>query len=118
MPNEQASPGKLAHAVHSLLLSGLIVSCLLLLLGLVLVFWKQQPRPAGIPDAGFKLLQHAAQGDGVAILNLGLLILMLTPAMRVTVLVIGWSLERDWRFASIALGVLVLLAISLGLGMS
>lgn len=118
MTNEQGSLRSLAHAVHSLLLSGLVVSCVLLLLGLALVFWNQEPRPAGIPEAGFKLLRHAAHGEGVAILNLGLLILMLTPALRVTVLVVGWSLERDWLFASIALSVLVLLAISLALGMS
>lgn len=118
MSVEQHAPGKLAHWVHRILLSGLITSGLLLTVGLVIIFTTHEPRPAGSPEAGFELLEHAAHGSGVAILNLGLFILMLTPALRVLVLVIGWLLERDWVFASVALGVFVLLGISLTLGMS
>lgn len=116
MSRESPASGKLAHAVHSLLLWGLIISCAFLLIGLLLVFWRHEPRPVGFPEAGYALLRHAMQGNGVAILNLGLLILILTPSFRVLVLVIGWSLDRDWLFAAIALCVLILLAMSLRLG--
>ena len=107
---------RLAHWVHAILLGGLILSGLLLLAGLVLVFVRQEPRPLGIPEAGFELLRHAVNGEGVAILNLGLLILLFTPALRVAVLVVGWSLERDWTFMAVSLVVLMLLGISLALG--
>jgi uncharacterized membrane protein len=41
---------------------------------------------------------------------------MLTPILRVLVLAIGWLLEKEWRFAAIALCVLALLATSVVLG--
>ncbi len=51
-------------------------------------------------------------GDRTAILDLGLLLLMLTPVLRVTILAIGWLTARQTRFALVALTVLLLLALS------
>lgn len=118
MSKQQDHSSKTAHWVHYSLLSGLVVSGLLLGLGLVLVFVEHLPRPIQVPQAGFELLRHAMHGEGIAILNLGLLILILTPGLRVAVLVVRWSLDGDWRFAAVALFVLVLLCFSMGLGMT
>jgi len=117
LPDKSALPGKLAHWVHVTLLSGLTLSGLLLVVGLVLVFVQHEPRPDSPPEAGLEFLRHALRGEGVAILNLGLLILMLTPAFRIAVLVIGWYLERDWIFTAVAAGVLALMGLSLFLGL-
>lgn len=113
----QFQPGNLAHWVHRILLGGLVVSGLLLIFGLAIVFVFQEPRPVITPEGGIELLKHVAKGGGVATLNLGLFILILTPGLRVLVLAIGWCLERDWVFAAVALAVFVLLALSLTLGM-
>jgi uncharacterized membrane protein len=118
MATKYEESARVVHWVHYGLLSGLIVSGSLLVLGLVIVFSRQEPRPVGIPEVGFELLRHALRGDGVAVLNLGLLVLILTPVLRVAVLVVGWCQERDWAFAAIALSVLILLGISMGLGLS
>ena len=61
-------------------------------------------------------MSKAAKGDGTAILQLGLLVLMLTPVARVVVLAVGWLVDREWRFALVALFVFALLMTSLILG--
>lgn len=118
MTDPPLATSKLAHWVHWALTAGIALSAVLLLTGLVVTFWTHEPRPEGVPEAGFELLRHALQGHGPAILNLGLLILMLTPALRVYVLAIGWFWERDWVFTAVALCVLALLSTSLFLGAS
>lgn len=107
----------LAHWVHLTLLTGLVASSLLMLVGLVALMVNHQPRPVKLPVKLEDLLRHALVGDGLAILDLGLLLLMLTPALRVMVLGVGWLQEREWRFAMVALIVLALLATSVFLGM-
>ena len=62
------------------------------------------------------LLNMALHGDGVALLDLGFLVLMLTPLARVFILGIGWGSERRWRLAAVAFTVLGLLAISMLIG--
>jgi len=52
------------------------------------------------------------EGNGVAWMELGVLMLLATPVLRVIVLAIGWSLQRDGRMALVALVVLLLLAVS------
>lgn len=118
MTDRHQSTSKLAHWVHWALTAGVAMSAVLLLMGLVVTFSTHEPRPEGVPEAGFELLHHAIQGHGPAILNLGLLILMLTPALRVSVLAIGWFWERDWVFTAVAACVLALLTTSLFLGAS
>ena len=52
----------------------------------------------------------------MAVMQLGLVILMLTPVARVLVLGLDWLLESDRVFAGVAATVLALLAISVVLG--
>ena len=62
------------------------------------------------------LVRESARFKGPALTTLGLLVLMVTPIMRVVVLFVGWSLRRDWLFASVAIVVLGRLTVSLLLG--
>jgi uncharacterized membrane protein len=62
------------------------------------------------------LCREAGRFHGPAITTLGLLVLMVTPIMRVVVLLVGWAARRDWLFAAVALVVLALLILSLLLG--
>jgi uncharacterized membrane protein len=41
---------------------------------------------------------------------------MVTPILRVVVLLAGWAIDREWRFSAVALTVLALLIASLLLG--
>ena len=106
---------QLQHWVHRTLLSGLVLSALLLVCGIaaMLAQGREQVPPH---DSVSTLLHEAARFNGPSITTLGLLVLMITPIMRVVVLLVGWTLERNWGFAAVALVVLGLLILSLSLG--
>ena len=107
----------LARWVHRVLLSGVVTAGLLMAVGLAVAIVREQPRPVGQPHSVSTLPGRVAAGDGVALIELGLLLLILTPASRVAVLAVGWLASGDRRFAAVALSVLGLLALSVWLGL-
>jgi uncharacterized membrane protein len=65
-------------------------------------------------DADFSnLVTSLSRGRPIAIAQLGLLVLVATPVVRVLASVVGFALEGDRLYASITLGVLAILLISL-----
>lgn len=56
------------------------------------------------------------EGRGRAICVMGLLLLILTPVMRVVVSIVAFALERDWAFVAMTTVVLAVLAASFLLG--
>jgi uncharacterized membrane protein len=110
------SADALAIAVHWTLLLGLVFSALLMVAGLIVALVKNQPRPEELITNVRELLRLAIETNGVAWMELGVLALLFTPILRVVVLAIGWSIERDRRMALVAITVLVLLTISLIVG--
>jgi uncharacterized membrane protein len=62
------------------------------------------------------VVRDALRGDGIDLIDLGLLALISTPALRVAVLALAWAREREWRFAGVAIAVLALLALGMVLG--
>ena len=106
---------QLQHWVHWTLLAGLIVSAVLLTCG-VAAMLVQGHEHAPRHESLVTLCREAAGFHGPAITTLGLLVLMITPILRVVVLLVGWTLRRDWAFATVAFVVLALLVLSLSLG--
>jgi uncharacterized membrane protein len=98
------------------LLSGVALSGVLLVLGLLLAFMRHEPRPEGPPLGLGVLIRSALLGNGLSITNLALLVLMITPLLRVSVLAAGWALAGQPRFALVALVVLCLLGLGVVLG--
>jgi uncharacterized membrane protein len=70
---------------------------------------------AGAPGTGTLsgIARSAAHGDSTAIIEIGLLLLILTPIARVAVALVGFLLERDRLYAVVSLIVLLILAFSL-----
>jgi uncharacterized membrane protein len=56
------------------------------------------------------------QGNPQAVVVLGLLVLLVTPVVRVAVSIIAFLLERDWRYVLITSLVLLILLLSFALG--
>lgn len=67
------------------------------------------------PVAMFELLSESLT-LGNRLLGMGVLILALTPAIRVVTLTILWTRERDWKFVGISIVVIISLIISVVLG--
>ncbi len=59
------------------------------------------------------IVHAAAQGRSLAIIQLGLVLLVLTPIARVAIAVAGFLLERDRLYAVVSLLVLLILVFSL-----
>ncbi|MGH9560073.1 MAG: DUF1634 domain-containing protein [Terracidiphilus sp.] len=59
------------------------------------------------------IVQSAQHAKSAAIIQIGLLLLVLTPVARVAMALVGFSLERDRLYAVVSLIVLVILACSL-----
>ena len=89
---------------------GLAVSVVLLAIGMGLHL------ASGAEDAPSVPLWHLGGEPGLAFSTLGVLVLALTPALRVLALVVLWCRERDWRFVAVALAVAATLGIGLLLG--
>jgi len=74
------------------------------------------PTGAQAPHSVASVIQGLGHGEGTAIVMLGLLLLILTPVMRVAVSVVGFAAERDRRFVLITLTVLAVLIGSFAIG--
>lgn len=62
-----------------------------------------------LPD----MVRSAAHGQSAAIIQIGLLLLILTPVARVAMALVGFSIERDRLYATVSLIVLAILVFSL-----
>jgi uncharacterized membrane protein len=92
---------------------GVWVSASLMIFGLVVATMypssikqiSENPSLGALADRVF-----SAQFDPVTLMFTGLVLLMFTPVLRVITAVVGFTLERDWRFVLVSFVVLVLLA--------
>jgi uncharacterized membrane protein len=106
----------LARWVHWSLLIGVLISGVVLAVGLLrdpnLGPQEQSGKILSIPA----VLEGASRQEGVPLINLGLLLLMATPILRIVVLGLGWFFRGDIHFAIVSLLVLLLLVLSILLG--
>lgn len=72
--------------------------------------FTSEPAELRHPARVFHLI---ATGDGAAIVQLGLLLLIATPIARVVFAVVGFAIERDRLYVGVSLVVLAVLMISL-----
>jgi uncharacterized membrane protein len=115
----QLSEDRAHYAIAAVLRYGSLVSTVIMALGLVLILLH---RPADLPSLGSPtpigvLLARALRLDAPAISEFGLLLLLLTPILRIIVAATTFGLERDHKYMFIALGVLTVVILSLALAM-
>lgn len=60
-----------------------------------------------------QIASGALHGSAPAVVQLGILLLIATPVLRVVFIGIGYAVERDWLYVSVALIVLAILYSSL-----
>ncbi len=105
--------------IGQLLRLGVLAAAILLSLGLGLFFLRgaTQGTPSlpellrpGAPDGLKELVHGLFRADPVAVLRLGVLVLILTPAVRVAATLLLFVAEGDWTFVAltaIVLGILL-----------
>lgn len=130
-PPEPADPRarRVELVLSHLLRGGVIISLLVIITGTVLSFVHHPgylqaqgdlPRltqpgavfPHTLTDVGHAL----QQGQGQAVVMVGLLLLIITPILRVAVSILAFIYERDYTFVLITSGVLLILLLSFVLG--
>ena len=105
--------------ISHVLRGGVIASAAVILLG-VLWFYLQMAitghAALGYPHTFGGIIRRLFHGEPLALVALGLLILLLTPILRVAISIVVFALEHDWRYTVITVLVLIILLVSLLLG--
>ena len=102
--------------VGNILLVGSYSAAILLFIGLfaLLLFARTPGTPLESKPLSLSLfLSYLKAKNPVALLNLGILVMMLTPLFRVITAGFSFFLEKDYRYLLTAAGVLIILASSL-----
>jgi uncharacterized membrane protein len=107
--------------ISYVLRGGVILSAAIIALGSVLFYARELTsggrfQPGSSPRTIGVVLAGVGRGDPIAIIALGLLVLLMTPVLRVVVSVITFALERDWLYTGITLLVFFILLVSFLLG--
>jgi uncharacterized membrane protein len=113
------SEEKARSAIAAILRYGSLISTLVMALGLALIFLHGPTRlgPSGHLVSFWTLLPGAARLDAAAIAECGILLLLVTPVLRIVAAGVGFALERDYKYVLISLGVLAVVLGSIRLAM-
>ena len=98
--------------IQLVLRGGLAVAFTLMLVGLAV---KAVEGHADAPATPLFSL-GSANDAGDIIMGVGILVLAVTPAIRVFSLIVLWAREKDWHFTGIAVVVLVVLIAAAAIG--
>ncbi len=98
--------------VGNVLLVGSYAAAVLLLAGLFALLLSDQTSTARLQSkplsfSGF--FSHLKDRSPLTLLNLGILVMMLTPLLRVITAGLSFFLEKDYKYLLIASGVLIIL---------
>ncbi|WP_160139380.1 DUF1634 domain-containing protein [Chryseobacterium sp. c4a] len=111
----------LNRSVGNLLRLGVILSVATSLIGFIKLFTEGFEMPKkytslAVSSSSEKVWSHfwdsLCKGEGMAIIQLGILILILTPLMRIIFALIGYLKEKDYIYVFISSVVLAIMAVS------
>ncbi len=109
----------LNRSVGNLLRLGVILSVAVSLVGFVRLFLEGYKMPVNFKALDMtteniftKFWKELLRGEGMAIIQLGILLLILTPVMRIIFALAGYLKEKDYTYVVISLIVLGIITIS------
>jgi len=94
-----------------ILIGGSSLSFVIMIAGFILLVGKPLPSRA-LAQPVPEVLAGSARLEPLALINLGILVLMATPVLRVIIAIVGFALERRWRFVGVSGLVFAMLMIS------
>jgi uncharacterized membrane protein len=106
---------ELNEVVHRMLILGLVLSTLCLFAGLGLSAITHHALPSKVSGLR-QILDGLKRASPPSFLNLGILLLIATPVLRVLGSLVEFAEKRDWRYVLVTSVVLIILAISVAVG--
>ncbi|KPK76735.1 MAG: hypothetical protein AMJ89_03640 [candidate division Zixibacteria bacterium SM23_73] len=101
---------KIDIRVGNILLIGSYSAAVLLIAGLLVLFARTPGAELESKPLSFSLFfSYVKENNPLALLNLGILVMMLTPLFRVIAAGFSFFLEKDYKYLVIASGVLIIL---------
>jgi uncharacterized membrane protein len=101
--------------IHAVLFLGMVLSITIMVVGLVLYSFT----PTGHPEVDLGpggILSGLGQGNPIAVIDLGIVLLILTPLSRVITALVVFIVDREPRFVLTSLIVLAILALAILVG--
>lgn len=116
--NDTSRIASVELAVSKLLRIGVLISALVIVAGLLqLLITGDSGYPGDTYPTGFgAIIDGVLQWNSVAVIEAGLLLLILTPVLRVFVSLFVFLQEKDYRFVGITALVFIILVVSFLLG--
>ena len=105
--------------ISNILRGGVLLSAAIIIIGVVMFYVRYAMHVAdthSFPHSLGAVISGIAQGDARSVIVLGLLVLLMTPVLRVAVSIVAFAVERDWRYVVITAIVLFVLLLSFFLG--
>lgn len=128
MPEEATPPRMPARAdarlrqaeliISHVLRGGVLTSAAIIALGVVLFYVRATSGTVSdvVPRSLGDVVGGLPRGEPLAVVALGLVLLLVTPVLRVAVSIVTFALERDWLYTGITVLVLLILLVSFLLG--
>jgi uncharacterized membrane protein len=110
---------KARSAIAAILRYGSLISTLVMALGLTLILLRGPASfgPGG-PLVSFRtFFSRVICLDAAALAEFGILLLLVTPVLRIIVAGVAFGLERDYKYVLISLGVLAVVVGSISVAM-
>lgn len=103
---------KVFSYVSNILMIGSYSAAVVLILGLGMLFLQGRPESylTRLPRLSFSnLISHFFKGEPTSIINCGILVMMFTPFLRVVVAGFSFLGEKDYKYALISFGIMLIL---------
>lgn len=102
------------RAISHILRAGSYGSAVLMLIGLLLGLLRPVGLQPGVPLIPLRLLTtELGRGNPLAVMQAGVLLLLLTPLVRILTAAVSFLLERDYRYTLVSIAVFTIILVSL-----
>jgi uncharacterized membrane protein len=100
----------------AILRAGFVCALALMAVGLGIALVRDQTIDGSVVSLG-DIPGALLDGDAQAILDLGILVLLVTPVAVIVAALAAFARQRDWRFVGVCLALVAILASSVGLAL-
>jgi uncharacterized membrane protein len=100
---------RMNRTMYMVLVSGMVLSFAIMILGLVM--YANNPME-GTTLPFDKMLDGIVHGNPIAVIDLGIVILIATPLVRIIAAGITFGIEKDYRFVGISIFVLAMIILA------